>query len=300
MARRIEWNEPELTTVTQIKIKRSATLYGTYSTIDTIAATSDGQPKDATNIWVTEYTDVNGERTDWYKISFYDSSSTTWSEDSDPVTSEELIRLCTVDDVKKIINTTGRWSDDEIFNMITEVDDMIYIESGTPIQAAWSVQGKIDNTFQDTFYVGEENIYRVDRVFYGTTTMHEYFLDDGYKTNLRYGMVRLLSVASGGPTLADNNYIEVHYVPRIYHLLSLYRTIVRLLEQVDITADGAASKELSVAKSKLDKIETLLAHRIGLQVSSDLKYYDSLYGVNRRKVTQDHIRNNYIGSYGWD
>lgn len=300
MARKITWGEPDDNNVTLVDIYSSATLYGTYTLVEQINATSDGSAKSSANTWVTSYVDSTGTRTEWYKVRFYDSVNSVWSDYSDPVTSEELVRLCTVEDVKRILNTTGRWTDDEIFNTITDVDDMLYIESGSPVQSAVSITGYENNTLQRTYYVGEENIYRVDRVFYGTISQHEFFLDDGYKTNVKYGMVRFLPVASGGPTLTTDSNVEIQYVPRIYHLLSLYRTVVRLLEQIDFTADGRPSKELMTAKAKLQKVETLLAHRVGLQVSSQVYNYDSVYGVNRRKVRQDHIRNVYIGSYGWD
>ena len=299
MARKIYWQDPDSTLVTQVEVSKSETLYGSYTVSTTMDATSDGSAKTTSNTWVTNYTDTAGARTDWYKIRFYDGTNLVWSDYSEPVTSEELVKLCSVDDVKNVIDTTGRWTDDEIFTVISEVDDLIYIECGTPIQAMYTESGKSDNTQQDTYFVGEENIHRVDRVFYGTTTMTEYFLDDGYKVNKKYGMVRMLSVASGGPTLDTQNEIEVHYVPNVFHKLSLYNTIVKLLEEHDMTSDGKASKELQVARRKLDMVERVLAHRIGLQISSDVRFYDGLYGVNRKHVRQNHDRNKYIGNYGW-
>lgn len=300
IAQKISWLAPTTNTITQIEISRASTIYGTYSVIDTINATSDGLAKSSSNSWITTYTDTSGTRTNWYKIRMYDGTSTLWSDYSDPVTSEELLRLCTVDDVKEIIDTVGRWSDDDIFRMITQVDDMIYIESGTPVQAMWSVVGKIDGTIQNRYYVGEENLYRIDRFFYGTTTKNEIFLDDGYKANLRYGMVEVLPVASSGFELEDTQEVEIHYVPEMYHKLSLYRTCQALLEQVDATSGGTTSKELQVMEKKVNMIETLLSHRVGVQLSSDVQYYDSVYGVNRKRVWQDHDRNLYVGSYGWE
>ena len=298
-AQKISWAEPDQTTITNVEISRSMTIYGTYSVIDTISATSDGAAKSSSNTWVTSYTDTSGVRSHWYKIRFYDSSTSLWSDYSDPTTAEELLRLCTVDDVKRTIDTVGRWSDDEIFNMITAIDDMIYIESGTPIQAMWSPIGKIDSTIQKRYYVGEENIYRVDRVFYGTTTKNEIFLDDGYKANLRHGMVEVLPVASSGFELEETQDIEVQFVPDIYHKLSLYRTCQALLEQLDATSGGTTSKELEVMIKKVEMIETILTHRIGLQISSDVQYYNSIYGVNRKRIRQDHDRNQYVGNHGW-
>jgi hypothetical protein len=204
-----------------------------------------------------------------------------------------------VSDVKKNINTVGRFTDDEIFDTIVEVDDFIYIEAGTPVQASWTEIDKIGETIQDTYYVGEENIYRVDRVFYGTTTKTEYYLDDGYKTNLKYGMIRFLPVASGGPTLSTEDDIEIHYIPRLYHKLSLYTTIVRLLEKIDFTSDGKPSKELIVARQRLKEVETMLSNKVSLAISSDYSNYDGIYGVNRKYVRQNLDRNRYLASTNW-
>ena len=223
-----------------------------------------------------------------------------WSEYSDPTTAEELLRLCSVDEVKRIIDTVGRWTDDEIFNEITEVDDLIYLDYGTPLQASWSYVGKIGTEEQDKYYVGEENVYRVDRVFYGTQSRVELFLDDGYRANNKYGMVRILPEGSSGVELDTNSVVETHYVPGLFNKLSMYKTAERLLEKIDTTNGGETSKELEVIQNRVAEVERRIVERNAVQLSSEVKYYDKLYGVNRKRVTQDHRRNNYIGSYGWE
>ena len=297
MAQKIKWNAPEDTAVESTEISKSTTLYGTYSVLDTINATSDGNAKTSANTWTVTYTDQTGARTDWYKIRFYDG--TNYSEYSDPTTSEELLRLCTITEIKEKLDTVGRWTDDEVFNMITEVDDLIYIEMGTPIQASYSPIGKLNDTTQDRYYVGEEDIYRVDRVFYGTTSKTELYLDDKYKANNRYGMVQILPVASSGITLNTDCSIEMQYVPRIFNKLAIYRTMANLLEKADTTTGGNTSKELEVAQNKLDMVETIIANRFALETTSHLGHYDGVYGVNRKKVTQNFDRNRYVGSTGW-
>ena len=299
MAQRISWIQPGTSDIAQIEVSKSSTIFGTYVVSTTMDATDDGGTKSSSNSWVTSYLDTGGTRTNWYKVRFYDDTNSIWSDYSDPTTSEELLRLCTVTEIKRAMNTVGRWTDDEVFNTITDVDDLIYIEMGMPLKAIYSVTGQIDSTLQDSYYVGEEDIYRVDRVFYGTTRMTEYYLDDGYKVNLRYGMVRLLPVASGGPTLAQENDIEIQYVPKVYNQISIYRTCKRLLEQLDFTSGGAVSKELGAIEKRLESVETLLSHKIGVQLSSDVKWYGKYYGTNRRYLEQDSIRNRYISSTGW-
>lgn len=299
MAIKIEWQAPDNDNITQIRISRSTDKFGTYTVIDTIDATDDAAAKTAANNWVTSYIDTTGTTTNWYKIEFFDGTNVLWSEFSDPITVRQEIKLCTVDDIKAVIDTIGRWTDDEIFDAIKEVEDLLYAEMGTPINAIWSCTGSLNGTLQDTYYTGEENIYRVDRFFYGTTSRHELFLDDAYKTNLKYGMVRILPVASGGPTLTTDSVVEVRYVPRIINRVTTYRTAKFLLEGIDYASRGATSKELEVITNRLDMVEKIYMERIGLKLSSDFANYDPVYGVNKTMVRQDHDRNKYISSFGW-
>jgi len=300
MAIKITWLEPTEDTITKIYIYKATTIYGSYSELTNIDATSDGEAKSSSNTWVTSYTDSVGTRDNWYKIRMYDGTSLLYSEYSDPVTGEELLQLCTVAQVKKFLDTTGRWTDDEVFEMITEIDDLIYVEGGTPLQSVYCDVGKTDTTIQDTYYVGEENIHRIDRVFYGTATKFELYMDDGYKANNNYGMIRVLPVASSGVTLTTDMELEIHYVPRLYNKLSIYRTVKALLEQTDYVSGDNTSKSLQVIESKLKMVETLLMHRVGVQLSSDVANYDGRYGVNMKKIEQDHRRNKYIGSTNWN
>lgn len=279
-----------------MEISKSPTKYGTYTVIDTISATTDGQPKSNDNEWVVSYIDVSGTITDWYKIRFYDSDLSIFSDFSDPITTQKLLQLCTVEDVKREIDTIGRWTEDEIFETITHVDDWIYIEYGTPLQAAVSPIGKNNSEYERRYYVGEQNIYRIDRVFVGTASMTELFLEDEYRHNLPYGMIELFSTTDGGLELDDNFYVEIHYVPRLYHKLSLWTTIQRLLERTDFMTSGEPSKEMIVAKQNKKSVETLLAHRHGFVLSSDVQNYDFVYGVNKKRVVQDFSRNNYIAN----
>ena len=146
-AQKTTWQDPEETTVTSVEISSATTIYGTYSVIATIDATSDGAAKSSSNTWVVTYTDTAGTKSTWYKIRFYDSATTLWSEYSEPVTSEELLRLCTVADVKEIIDTVGRWTDTQIFKMITQVTDK-------KIGIKVSILGEINSPLCRSPYVG--------------------------------------------------------------------------------------------------------------------------------------------------
>ena len=120
MARRISWQEPDLITVIQIEISRSTEKHASYSVIDTINATSDGNAKTSANTWVTTYTNTTGTFNHWYIIRFQDSATSLWSDYSPPITTGQEIKLCTVEDIKKVIDTVGKFSDDEIFDAILE------------------------------------------------------------------------------------------------------------------------------------------------------------------------------------
>jgi hypothetical protein len=300
MAITIQWQAPTNQNVIEVEIHRSDTRLGTYTLIDTIDATSDTLAKSPSNTWVTTYTDTTGTFTHWYKIRFFDGVALVFSEFSDPFNGRDDSKLCTIEDVKNVIDTTGRFTDDEIFKAISEEDELIYIESGTPIKGVRSIQGYLDNTLQDTYYVGEENIYRIDKVFYGTFQKTEYFRDDGYKSSPRLGMIRFLPVASGGPELTHDSSVEIHYVPKIYNRLCTYRAAKRLLEKVDYLGAGTVSKELEVVSKRLNNVEMVLMHQLGIKLSSDYERYNSTYANNTFTLRQDHGRNRFVSSTSWE
>ena len=301
MAQKINWKNPEQDTVTSTEISKATTIYGTYSVLDTINATSDGAAKTAANTWVTTYTDGSGTKNNWYKVRFYDSDTTYWSDYSEPITDNEKVKLCTVSDVKEAVDTVGRWTDDEIFSAIDEVDENVYAEMGTPINAISSdaAYDTTTSTTFKTFFVGQQDIYRIDRFFVGTGTMTELFIDDGYKTNLKYGMTRILPYASSNFVFSRGQTVEIHFVPKIYNRLCIYRTVKFLLEKIDTISGGTSSKELETVNNKLANIEQVLGDHLGIVMSSDYKHYDGIYGQNLKKLTQKFKQNLYMGNYGW-
>jgi len=301
MAQQISWAEPALDVITKVEISKSTTLAGTYSILIEINATSDGLVKTTANTWVTTDIDVNGIRTDYYKLRFYNSTLETYSDYEDPLSSTELVRLCTAADVKAAVDTVGRWSDDEIFSAITLTNENVYSEMGTPIKAIYSdvsYNTTTSTTYKD-FYVGEQNIYRIDRLFAGTTTKTELFTDDGFKSNLKYGIVRILPYASSGFNLQQSQSVEIQFVPKVYNRLATYRAAKMLLEQIDTISGGTSSKELEVVNNRLENVEQILMNHVGLLLSSDYARYDPVYGVNRKKIKQNNDRNAYLGNYGW-
>jgi len=301
MAQQISWAEPALDVITKVEISKSTTLAGTYSILIEINATSDGLVKTTANTWVTTDIDVNGIRTDYYKLRFYNSTLETYSDYEDPLSSTELVRLCTAADVKAAVDTVGRWSDDEIFSAITLTNENVYSEMGTPIKAIYSdvsYNTTTSTTYKD-FFVGEQNLCQVDRVFIGTTTKTELLINDGFKVNLTKGMVRILPYASSGYDIARTQSVEIQFVPKIFNRLATYRAAKMLLEEIDTVAGGTSSKELEVVNNRLENVEQILMNHVGLLLSSDYARYDPVYGVNRKKIKQNNDRNAYLGNYGW-
>ena len=213
-----------------------------------------------------------------------------------------MVRLCTIDEVKKVIETVGRWSDDEIFDKITEIDDMIYIEFGSPIQASRStILSNDDGEPYTILYCGEENIYRVDRVFYTyEDDTVELYLDDEYDANLRNGMIKIYSDNIGDIEYNEQGTIEIQYVPKLYNRLSVYRVCQSLLDQHDTLSGGKTSKELEVIQKRLMEVERIIANRNVPSFASDYKNYDPLYGINRKLIKQNFERNITIGSAGFN
>ena len=116
-----------------------------------------------------------------------------------------------------------------------------------------------------------------------------------FRHSMKYGMFEILPYASSGIELTTDQCVEAQFVPDVYHKLSLYRTCQALLEQLDATSGGTTSKELEVMIKKVQMVETILMHKVGVQLSSQTRYYDGIYGVNRKKLIQDFDRNAYIG-----
>src|SRR3990167_6890816 len=212
------------------------------------------------------------------------------------MTNTKPAHFCSTTDIYRVVDPVGRWTGTTVTNTLTDVEKFIYLEAGPPIQAMWSPIEQVDSTIQRRYYVGEEDLVRIDRAFYGTQTKNEIFEGSYFKVTTAFGMVNLLPAASSGLTYDVDREIEIHYVPGIYKQIAVYRTAKRLLELLDVTSGGNVSKELAVVNEKLKEVEDILKNRVALQISSDARNYDRNYLKTRRFVLQDYARNDYIGS----
>jgi hypothetical protein len=76
--------------------------------------------------------------------------------------------------------------------------------------------------------------------------------------------------------------------------LSVLNTTGGYSTRTRVTAPGIVSKELVVINERLAVLEERLQYRLMPVLSSDYANYDTLYGVNVKKVSQDFDKNNYI------
>lgn len=104
-------------------VKLIWTLPDSESSFDTVyiyrANSKDGTYNEIHNQSISDYTyyDMTGTSSNWYKIRFYDSSSSTWSDFSDPMNGADYGSYCTVQDVKDIMDVSSSVSDLDIFKI---------------------------------------------------------------------------------------------------------------------------------------------------------------------------------------
>jgi hypothetical protein len=287
--KKITWSNPDDDEITRVCIYRSSTKNGSYNIVSSVNSTNDGDKKTVSNQWATCYTDTGGNRTDWYKLRFYYGTYSSYSDYSDSATELGRTTLCGIEDVKKYVDTIGRFSPTEIFEKIKEIDSIIYTECGRPL--AESRMAVNDDYYK--YYIGESDVYRVDRLFYGTTTKSEYYEDDSFVLDKTNGIVRILPVASSNLTLNNVCDVYVRYVPMVFSKLSALRTAKALIEETDTTAGGKISKELQVINSRLAIIEELVSARVGILFSGDRGEYDTEYGISAKTIYQDFDINAY-------
>lgn len=211
----------------------------------------------------------------------------------------KIRRLCEYADVTRVFDPTGRFTQEEIEAEIDNQTEDIYEECGDPIAASKSYINKYTDAaksedFYMEYYLGEKRIALVERVFVGTVTKRELYEPTDYEVQGNLGMIKLTSSTVGGFRLDESEEIIMYYVPHMFAKYCALRTAQALLEKLDITNNGKSSRELDVINRKLQVQERLMSERIGVVRSSSNEYYDDVYGVNMKRVNQDHDANLYI------
>jgi len=274
---------------TKVEISRAPEAGGSYAIISEVDSPT------------AYYLDAAGKDYSYYKYRFFNDTSGLWEDYSDEETNVPYNYICEVADIKVYMDTVGKFTDKEIFQQIHEQEEEFIDEIGTPLEATTSETGTDANgDVGDTFYVGEENIYSIDQAFYGTSSPAEIFETENFRTNDKYGMLRVLSVASGGPELTTNASVEIRYVPKLYNTMVKYRTLKIMYEKVDYSDGDELSVKLQIITKRLDAVEKIQMERIGVLLSGSTIYYDPIYGVNTKKITQNYDRNTMLATRGWN
>lgn len=108
----IRWQVPaEVTTdssIDYVYIYRSTSEFGTYTNIANQLITDN------------TYSDEDGSSTSWYKIRFYNSSTTNWSAYSEAMQGGTFIGFCSMADFRAVTNlTTSEITDSDAYDLIT-------------------------------------------------------------------------------------------------------------------------------------------------------------------------------------
>jgi len=207
-----------------------------------------------------------------------------------------MIKLCNTEDIPKMIDTIGIFSSVQIDNEILEQTEFIYDNYSEPLSAIVSNVGVDENNdFYKRFYVGERNIYRIDRVFIGTTTKRELTATTDFTTSTTHGMVKFTSATTvGGSDIDTSDEVIIWYVPKAFRKLCAVRTVEKLLEKTDVMSGDSISKELQVIRERRKEYEDIIMERTSIGLSSQFENYDENYDNNLFRIEQQYSRNKYL------
>ena len=151
MGNKIKWDTTNFVSpITQIYIYRGTADYGNYTNVASVAGSASGS-------WVSSYADATGADSSVYVLKTFDGSN--FSGSSAIVGYDYETRLCSVDDVKQYIETTGRWTDDDVQDAIDFVQEDIYDECNV----VRAIKSDATNSYSE-YYVGERQVYRYDNI----------------------------------------------------------------------------------------------------------------------------------------
>ena len=204
--------------------------------------------------------------------------------------------LCATTAVRRKIESVGIYTNTAISNEIVEQTRFLYNDHGDPLSAIIShVDEDDDNSYYKRFYVGERNIFRVDRVFIGTTTKRELTSTTDFTTSTTHGMIKMTSGTTlGGIDIDDSDEVIVWYVPGIYEDLCAVRVGEKLLGKTETTDGGAISKELEVMREKRKEYEDHITNKNNMLLTGQFTNYDEDYDVNMKSLVQKFKRNGYL------
>ena len=192
--------------------------------------------------------------------------------------------------IARHIPISGIYTGTQVDDAIRDEGDNLYMEFGDPLARA------VINTDSDytKYYTGERKLYRIDNVYYGTTTKSVLGGSNDYTTSTTSGIITLVTGSTIDSVASYGDGLYVDYVPGIYSKLLDVRVARTLLRTTDAVSGEDISKELSVIDNKVLEIEDRISQLTGIIRTSEWLNYDVDYGINAKKVYQRLKRNTFI------
>lgn len=216
----LKWKIPSDSDVDYDKayIYRATSKTGTYTSIAN------------QNITDNVYFDIDGTTDNWYKVRFQKSSTSEWSDYSEPLQGGTFYGYCSVDDVRRLSGlTSSDITDSEIFDLISFAQAQVNSEINYNVynEEIGYISNEKDNTIDGsntTFYVKEINddgYYLGDMNNDGTVDEDDvlvYTVDSsGTRTNYTVSSVDVelgQFVLSSAPSTNESVYVSYSVSPR--------------------------------------------------------------------------------------
>lgn len=195
-------------------------------------------------------------------------------------------RLCTAAQVKQHIENieTSELTDNQIDAFIDQVGEEIRSGFGYPYR-----QVLTDTTTNERiYYLGEKDIYSVEKVFYDDV---EATVSDDYTVNLENGTITF----DAGFTV-ESKEVRVWIMPREFNEYAAAKTALFIMRLAEGFQRGEASLNLIILERKVQEFERRLPLIQFFEVDSmhSSSVSDNPYNKNAVRVVQDHTDNAYL------
>lgn len=225
MVNKIEWIEPEDSTVGSVLVYRATDNIADALGSGTILATAAA--KTGTGSWVLSYTDTTGTDYSVYRIQFWNGTGS--SDLSGPISKGIAELLANFGEVKRAakLSANSDIGSDEVYDSIKDASNWVYQEYGDPIKktAIFLQSDSEDESYVFDFTGNMGPVYQIRRL---TVDNGEYLVSGSSITlNPRDGTVK---VASAFLTAHNGQWMRVEWVPQIVNDLVKYKAAMDLIE----------------------------------------------------------------------
>lgn len=287
MAVIVRWVPPdEDSDWNQVKIYRDTSATGLFATLVATVPVS-----------VNHYFDISGSSLNFYKISFYKSSSSTESEKSDPVRGGYFLGYCVPQDIYDFTNIECKKIDELTLSKYIELATA-QINRDISVEICKEVIRQVDDTklntingVNTTFYTQNYPIGDLNNDGEVTTEdIKVYSIDvDGTRTELSVTSITPNTgqfVLSSAPTTTDLARIELEYVVTPVTVHDPH-PLVRLA--CIYLAAGYAYSKINIGKAKSMRFGTMSFIRHLESVDEYMKKYDSIiFRINNKMADIIH------------